>query len=702
VPGDARLGSLKDLDGYFPFKPSGGVEEWDARARWLRRQVLVSQGLWPPPPRTPLQAVIHGLVDCGDHTVERVYFQSMPGLYVTGSLYRPRGRQGPFPAVLSAHGHWPEGRFHDAGVAGVRRELAQGAERFEEGGRSPLQARCVQLARMGCVVFHYDMLGYADSVQIPHGLAHGFAKQRPEMNTGEGWGLFSPAAESHLQGVMGLQTWNSIRALDFLLSLEEVDASRVGVTGASGGGTQTFILCAIDDRPTVAFPAVMVSTAMQGGCTCENACGLRVGAGNVDFAALFAPRPLGLTAADDWTRQMPTKGFPELRRHYAMMGAPEAVMLRPLLHYGHNYNHVSRVAMYGWFNRHLGLGGEEPVLERDYRRLTREELTVWGAGHPVPEGGPEFERRLLRWWHEETQGALRASLESEAEFMRVVGGGVAAVVGRGMPSRGEVESAKVRSESAVGHERIGFLVHYIPGGERIPVVALRPEGADGRRLIWLALEGKAGLFGAGGEVRPEVGRLLGDGVTVVGVDVYMQGEFMVDGRSVARTRRVKNPREAAAYTFGFNPALPAQRAHDALTVAAWLAGEVPELGGGLRVRVGVFGMGEAALWGVAARAVAPEVLGVGVFDTEGFRFGSVQDLHDVRFLPGGARYFDVPGMLAVGSVGPTWLAGEGLEVEGLSEVLRATRERGWCRLALGRGGEGREGDGVRWLLEAWR
>ena len=134
------------------------------------------------------------------------------------------------------------------------------------------------------MVFHYDMIGYADSTQISFEVAHGFAKQRPEMNTDENWGLFSPQAESNLQSVMGLQTVNSIRALDFITSLGYVDQKRIGVTGASGGGTQTFILCAIDPRPAVSVPAVMVSTAMQGGCTCENASLLRVGTGNVEIA----------------------------------------------------------------------------------------------------------------------------------------------------------------------------------------------------------------------------------------------------------------------------------------------------------------------------------------------------------------------------------------------------------------------------------
>jgi len=169
---------------------------------------------------------------------------------------------------------------------------------------------------MGCVVFNYDMVGYADSLQLNHRPG-----VRPEINTPENWGFFSPQAELRLQNMLGLQTYNSIRALDFLCSLPDVDPKHIGVTGASGGGTQTFLLCAIDPRPAVAFPAVMVSTDMQGGCTCENACYLRISTSNVEIAALFAPKPLGLTAANDWTREMPEKGFPQLQEHYRMLGA---------------------------------------------------------------------------------------------------------------------------------------------------------------------------------------------------------------------------------------------------------------------------------------------------------------------------------------------------------------------------------------------
>src|SRR5207253_7233612 len=125
-----------------------------------------------------------------------------------------------------------------------------------------------------------------------------------------------------------LQTYNSIRALDWLSELPDVDPTRIGVTGASGGGTQTFMLCAVDPRPAVAFPAVMVSTAMQGGCTCENCDLLRVNTGNIELAALFAPKPLAMTGANDWTIEIATKGLPELKQLYKLFGAEENVMAR--------------------------------------------------------------------------------------------------------------------------------------------------------------------------------------------------------------------------------------------------------------------------------------------------------------------------------------------------------------------------------------
>jgi dienelactone hydrolase len=395
---DARLGPLKDLDGYFPFDPPATREAWQARAADVRRRILVSQGLWPMPTKTPLNPVIHGTLQRDGYTVSKVFFESAPGFFVTGNLYRPTKPHGKVPGVLFAHGHWKDARLSDQPADKLRAEIAAGEERFEQGGRSRFQALCVQLARMGCVVWQWDMLGDSDSQQLSRDLVHGFKAQRPEMNSPSRWGLFSPRAEARLQNVMGLQTLNAVRSLDFLLGLPEVDPERVAITGSSGGGTQTMILAAIDDRIQLSFPVVMVSTSMQGGCTCENASLLRVGTGNVEFAALFAPKPQGMNTANDWTRELATKGFPDLQRAYALFGAKDDVMLHRGEHFPHNYNAVTRAAFFTFLNQRFKLGLPTPVIERDYEPLSVPQLSVWDAEHPSPKpADPEFERTLLGW-----------------------------------------------------------------------------------------------------------------------------------------------------------------------------------------------------------------------------------------------------------------------------------------------------------------
>src|SRR3954469_16650146 len=105
LPDDARYAPLKDLDGYFPWTPPSTTEAWSKRADQVRRQMRVSLGLLPEPTRTPLNAVVHGKIERDDYTIEKVYFESMPGLFVTGSLFRPKNDTGRHPAVLCPHGH---------------------------------------------------------------------------------------------------------------------------------------------------------------------------------------------------------------------------------------------------------------------------------------------------------------------------------------------------------------------------------------------------------------------------------------------------------------------------------------------------------------------------------------------------------------------------------------------------------------------
>ncbi|MDB6007111.1 MAG: Acetyl xylan esterase [Prosthecobacter sp.] len=645
---DIRLKAPKDLNGYFPFNPPSSLSEWDARKDYVRRQILVAEGLWPMPTKTPLNAVVHGKVEGDGFTVERVYFESAPGFFVTGSLWKPKVIKGKVPGVMFAHGHWKDARLSIETDAKVREQIAIGAERFEKGGKSIFQSLCVQLARMGCVVWQWDMLSDSDSVQFPREVVHTFAKQRPEMNTTENWGLYSPQAEAHLQSLMGLQTWNAVRGLDFLLSLPEVDPERTAITGASGGGTQTMLLAAIDDRIKLSFPCVMVSTAMQGGCTCENTSLLRINTGNVEFAGLFAPKPQGMNTANDWTKEFATKGFPDLQKLYATFGKKDNVFLLRGEHFQHNYNGVTRSAFYTFLNKHFHLGHEAPVIEKDYEPLTREQLTVWDDKHPAPKAAdPEFERKLLKYFAEDAAKVVKAA---EPKVLREA---VEVVIGRTYDKAGEVEwTLKDKQDRGDHLEMTGTLTNKTYH-EELNVAWLYPKQWNGRVVIWLDDAGKSGI------ANEQVKKLVAGGVAVLGADLLFQ-----NGEAGKKNRVVANPREFAGFTYGYNHPLFAQRAHDVLTLTSiqrkTKVGEHPSP---KTVELAAFGEQTGPI-AVAARALAGEAIDRTAVDTHGFRFGKVLDYRDPMFLVGGAKYSDVPGMMALGGELPLWVKGEGKEMEG--------------------------------------
>jgi hypothetical protein len=649
---DVRLGPLKTLDGYFPFTPPADAAAWPARREAVRRRVLVSLGLVPEPTKTPLEPVIHGRIDRGEYTVEKVFFQSLPGLFVTGNLYRPKNVTGRVPGILFAHGHWRNARLAEETPDKLRAEIAAGEERFERGGRSRYQSLCVQAARMGCVVWQWDMLGDSDCLQLSHELVHRFAKQRPEMNAANGWGLYSPRAEARLQSVMGLQAWNAVRSLDFLLSVPEVDPERIAMTGASGGGTQTMILAAIDDRLALSYPVVMVSTAMQGGCTCENASLLRIGTGNVELAALFAPKPQGMNTANDWTKELATKGFPELERLYGLLGAKDAVTLQRGEHFPHNYNAVTRSGFFTFLNRHFGLGQPAPVIERDYEPLSREELSVWDADHPAPPANdPALEKRLLVDLAADSDVTVGRLATTADGMTKVIRPALEVLVGRSFADAGEVAWQQGDRADANGIRRTRGLIRNTTHGEDVTITLLEPEAWKGDVVIWLGNQGRTSLADADGQPVAAVARLLAGGAAVVGVDLFRQTEA-----PPARNRTVRSDREAAAYTYGYNHALLAQRAHDVLTVLTALrTGQVGDLGRPRRILLAAFG--DTAPIAAAARAVAGAAIHKTALDTAGFRFAEVADWRDARFLPGGAKYLDLPGFLAAQPL-PLWLASE--------------------------------------------
>ena len=591
------------------------------------------------PEKTPLNAVIHGKVERPGFTVEKVHFESVPGFFVTGLLFRPsnipQGKQ--VPAVLSPHGHG--GRLMDLGEKGVLKQIEEGGEKYADSGRFPKVARCATLARLGAVVFLYDMMGYADNRQLSRQLTHGFKTQRPDFEGKEAWGLFSAQAELRLQSVFGIQTWNSIRALDFLEALPDTDPKRLGVTGGSGGGTQTIILCAIDPRPIVAFPNGMVSSSMQGGCTCENASLLRIGTGNVELAGLFAPKPQGMTSANDWTKEMliEGKGFPELQKLYGLYGKKDDVFCADLTHFHHNYNYVTRELMYNLFNKELGLGHKEAIVEKDFKRLTSDEHMVWDPKHPEPKGGDAFEKKLMRQLADESDYQLAAL--SPEKRQATVKGAWSTMIGQGLPNSADVS---VKDN----------MLHQKSTGSELPIAELTPKKANGTTVIWIDGNGKNGLFKANGKPISKAKILADRGCRVITADLFQQGEFLTDGKAITETAMVKNPRESAAYTHGYNHSVFARRTQDILSLIAYAKNSAKD---NKVLLVGTNGAGPLV---AAACALAGDTVDKALIVSDGFRFENITSYRDPNFIPGAVKYGDLPGLLNLASSQQIWLVGD--------------------------------------------
>ena len=316
--------------------------DWEERAARVRQQIIRGARLDPLPARTPLNAKIHSVRDEDGYSVANVSFEPFPGYCVGGNIYRPRGVDGPLAGVLSPHGHY---RGDDGGG------------RF----RPSAQIRHATLARMGAVVLTWDMIGWGDS-------GHG------------GWEHGHPQA-------LSLQLWTSIRALDLLLEQDGIDPTRIGCTGSSGGGTQTFLLTAVDERVTASAPVVMVAAHFFGGCKCESGLPIHKTAAletnNAEIAALCAPRPL-LVVSDgaDWTKNSPLVEMPYIRTVFATYGRQDVCEGVHFAEEEHDYGPSKRAAAYRFFEQHFRLSG--PPAEAGIRIEPHAAQLAFDAAHPRP------------------------------------------------------------------------------------------------------------------------------------------------------------------------------------------------------------------------------------------------------------------------------------------------------------------------------
>ncbi len=554
--------------------------EWEKRAAQIRHRALLSAGLLPEPERTPLRAKVFGRSKHAGYSVEKVLFESYPGFLCTGNLFRPLEGKGPFPGGLCPHGHFRKGRL-DPGN--------------DEKGRWPVLARSATLARLGFVVLAYDMVGYNDSFQVKHRPPHEFDEKSAL------WGV-TP---------FGLQLWNGVRALDFLAALSDVDGERLGCTGTSGGGTQTYMLACIDPRVKCAVPVCMCSAHFQGGCVCENGPQLRLDRmNNVEVVASLAPRPvLMVSCTGDWTSHSPVAEYPAVREIYRLYGAAEMVALA---HFDalHNYNRSSREAMYAWFMRHLkddrGVG--ERLREPSFEAPAERELLVF-AGRTRPRGLPRGRKaveRIVDVHRRQLAKALPRSTAGLQEFGEIFTTAWREALAADVPSGDDLAvnvhiAPRGRREQGFTAARRVFRRRGV--GDGVPAVWLVPEGAVRNSPVTLVVspEGKRTLFSRDGRRPSPLARaLLAAGQRVLAIDTFLTGE-MEPLRPVAEQVR------RTMHYFTYNRSTLANRIQDILSAAAVA----------LRFerarRINLVGLGLAGVWALLARPLLPAA-GVTVAD----------------------------------------------------------------------------------------
>jgi cyanophycinase len=359
LPGDGPIGRyLKDDTRAISERFLDGAKtraEWEKRLPRLRREYLDMLGLWPLPEKTPLKATVTGTVERGEVVIEKLHYQSRPGLYVTGNLYRPKSVTGTLPAILYVCGHSGRGR---------------------DGNKTAFQDHGMWFARNGYICLIVDTLQLGEVAGKHHGT----------YNLGR-WGWHSLAYTP-----AGVECWNGIRGIDYLISRPDVDAERIGVTGISGGGASTVWIAAADERVKVAVPVSGMSDlqsyvsnkVINGHCDCM----FLVNTYRWEWttiAALIAPRPM-LFANSDNDPIFPMDGnrriIARLRQVYRMYDKPDLVD-EHVSKGGHDYRPDLRLAVFKWFHVHLKKDKSD-IKDADDPPLPGKELRVFPEDTDLP------------------------------------------------------------------------------------------------------------------------------------------------------------------------------------------------------------------------------------------------------------------------------------------------------------------------------
>jgi hypothetical protein len=421
--------------------------------------------------------------------------------------------------------------------------------------------------------------------------------------------------------------------VDFVAGLPDVDADRIAVGGASGGGTATIMLSILEPRIAAAFPAVMVSMNMQGGCVCENAPLYRVMTNNVELATLFAPKPEGMAAANDWTIDFLKRGLPEMKKIWGLFGA-EAMVEGQHFEFPHNHNLHSREAQYNFLNKQLRLGWPEPVKEQPFEPVPSKELSVYDEQHPRP--ADEADATTLRKYMTRTSDEQLAAMTPDV-YEKAVRVALEAMIVDHKPSADEREfvgeAPAIPADGgawtgAIG--RKGF-------GERVACKIIQPGNWNKAVVLWAHPDGCKSLS----TDDPAAKKLLDSGAALIAIDWF---EPAPKSSGPATKRGNPNP-PYAAYANGYERTVIANRVHDLLT-AFGTAQTLSKDGS-----VSVVAFGDAGPIALLACAVASHHLNRAAIDLNQFDFDRITADNDPMLLPGALKYGGIYGFVPLCKTG---------------------------------------------------
>jgi hypothetical protein len=370
---------------------------------------------------------------------------------------------------------------------------------------------------------------------------------------------------------------------------------------------------------------------------------LRQGTGNVELAALFAPKPLGMTGAHDWTIDIEKRGLPELKALYKLYGAEDHVMAQCFPQFEHNYNQVSRQVMYNWFNKYLKLGQPEPVVEKPFEPIPPKELSVYDAEHPLPKDAVDAARlrQLMTEASDKQIEGLRSKDAKElANYRRVIGTALRVMVHDDLPRPDEVEAKEVgdrREEDGVISRR--YLLSRKGQDEQVPAVGMCRHDFNGTVVVWVDPAGKSSLY-KDGKLAPAAAKILDAKAGILAVDVFGTGELSPDKPAIVDPKY-------AGFTFCYNRPLLAQRVHDILTAVAFVRGNEKTK------QVDLVGWDKAGPWVMLARALCGDAVARTAADVNDFSFNKVMTTGDPMMLPGAVKYgglYALTGLAAPGEL----------------------------------------------------